>query len=319
VRLFRDAQVVTVHSDEQSVTAHCRRTRAGSITARAGYLCGCDGKHSSVRPYVSDTWGGRHLRESFAMADITDDTDLGDQAHLYFTREGSVESFPLPGGVRRWIVETDRWHAQAPPGLVQNLVTRRTGIVMSSSAEHWRSTFLTERRRAARWHRRRVLLAGDAAHVMPPIGGQGMNVGFGDAEHLADLLILAHRDGRDGRKRLMRDAKRYESRRRRAFEVAARRSILGMKIGAARGTIRSTLRSAIIRGALRGAAANWIMEHFAMIASPCRRSPWRREADQLTARLANRHNRDLLPRDQHRDHTEEEAPLGDGSKPGGSQ
>jgi 2-polyprenyl-6-methoxyphenol hydroxylase-like FAD-dependent oxidoreductase len=134
-----------------------------------------------------------------------------------------------------------------------------------------------------------------------------MNVGFGDAEHLADLLILAHRDGRDGRKRLMRDAKRYESRRRRAFAVAARRSIVGMKIGAARGAVRSTLRGAIIRGALHGVVADWIMEHFAMIASPYRRSPWRRDADHRPGRR----NQDLLPCDQHRNNAEEESPFGD--------
>ncbi|MEX2443216.1 MAG: NAD(P)/FAD-dependent oxidoreductase [Alkalispirochaeta sp.] len=293
VKVLRGATVTRVEPAAGHVTAYCngntgvvgkppameaRAADTGGVSEaalRARYLCGCDGKHSTVRTFVSDTWNGRRLRETFVMADITDNTDLGEVAHLYFTREGSVESFPLPGGIRRWIVETDRWLPEAPARMVQDLVARRTGVPLADAREHWRSSFQTERFRAKRRHRGRAFLAGDAAHVMPPIGGQGMNVGLGDAEHLSDLLILAHRDPA----RFAPGALLYEARRKRAFDVAARRSILGMKIGAARGRVRSVLRSLFLRGVLRGAPADWVMEHFAMIASPFRRSPWYREVD----------------------------------------
>ncbi|MFW5828226.1 MAG: FAD-dependent oxidoreductase [Alkalispirochaeta sp.] len=268
VRVIRGALVTAIEEDEHAVTA--RFSAAGMSSVTGGFLCGCDGKHSTVRTHVTDSWRGRLLRETFAMADITDDTDLGEAAHLYFTRQGSVESFPLPGGLRRWIVETDRWYPEAPEGLVQDLVTRRTGMALARSPEHWRSSFRTERFRVTRWHRGRVILAGDAAHVMPPIGGQGMNVGLGDAEHLADLLRVSLRDPTQ----FAAGAAQYERQRRRAFDVAARRSILGMKIGAARGLIRSYVRSWAIHRTVRGAAADWVMKHFAMIASPYRRSPW---------------------------------------------
>ncbi len=268
VRIIRGAAVTAIEEHEHGVTVHCSSAEVPSVGGH--YLCGCDGKHSTVRNYVTDSWNGRSLRETFAMADITDDTDLGDAAHLYFTRHGSVESFPLPGGIRRWIVETDQWYADAPAGLVQDVVARRTGTELSHSPEHWRSSFRTERFRVTRWYRGRTILAGDAAHVMPPIGGQGMNVGVGDAEHLADLLIGSLRDASP----FAAGAAQYTARRRRAFDVAARRSILGMKIGAARGVIRSSLRSWAIHRTLRGAAADWVMKHFAMIASPFRRSPW---------------------------------------------
>lgn len=298
VRIVRDTTVTKVDLEEDSVTAHYAHAAApadrSGTTLRARFLVGGDGKRSTVRGFVSDTWSGRALRETFAMADITDHTDLGNAAHLYFTRDGSVESFPLPTGIRRWIVETDRWYREAPPGLVQDLVARRTGIPLDGAEEHWRSSFQTERYRAARWHQGNAILAGDAAHVMPPIGGQGMNVGFGDAEHLSDLLILTDADP----ERFPREVRRYEARRRRAFEVAARRSILGMRIGAARGAVRSAMRSSIIGGMMRGAPADWVMEHFAMIASPYRRSPWWQEVE-------------LFSGDEHRNNTEEEAPLGD--------
>lgn len=280
VRVVRDTTVTKVDLAEDGVTVHRTPTTVPQTALHARYLVGCDGKHSTLRRFVSNAWKGHPLPETFAMADISDDTSLGDAAHLYFTREGSVESFPLPGGIRRWIVETHSWYRDAPPGLVQDLVAQRTGVSLIKSREHWRSSFQTERYRSARWYQGNALLAGDAAHVMPPIGGQGMNVGFGDAEHLSDLLILAHRD----RERYAWEVPRYEARRQRAFEVAAGRSILGMKIGAAQGTVRSAVRGWVIRGALRGRAADWVMEHFAMIASPYRRSPWRREVETLQRR-----------------------------------
>ncbi|MDA3951440.1 MAG: hypothetical protein PF508_19690, partial [Spirochaeta sp.] len=87
--------------------------------------------------------------------------------------------------------------------------------------------------------------------------------------------ILARRSP----ERLASLATEYQRRRRRAFSVAARRSIAGMKVGAARGRVRSVARSAVLRFALRGAIAERMMEHFAMIASPHRRSPWRTEVE----------------------------------------
>jgi 2-polyprenyl-6-methoxyphenol hydroxylase-like FAD-dependent oxidoreductase len=238
-------------------------------------LCGCDGKHSFVRTVLGERWRGRTLPQTFVMADLVDTTDLAGEAHLFFTPTGSVEAFPLPGGIRRWIAQTDTWFPEAPEGLVQTLVAERTPYDLSHSEERWRSSFQTERRSARHWWHGPIFLAGDAAHLMPPIGGQGMNVGIGDAEHLADALILARRSP----ERLASLAAEYQRRRRRAFSVAARRSIAGMNVGAARGRVRSALRSAVLRVALRGAIAEGMMEHFAMIASPYRRSPWRADVE----------------------------------------
>jgi 2-polyprenyl-6-methoxyphenol hydroxylase-like FAD-dependent oxidoreductase len=260
------------------------RTFPGSV------LCGCDGKHSTVRSMLGTPWRGRTLPATFVMADIVDTTDLADEAHLFFTPTGSVEAFPLPGGIRRWIAQTDSWIPEAPDGLLQTLVAARTPYDLTDSEEQWRSSFQTERRSAREWFRGPVFLAGDAAHLMPPIGGQGMNVGIGDAEHLADALILARRSP-ERRESL---AAAYQRRRSRAFAVAARRSIAGMNVGAARGPVRSAVRSAVLRLALRGQIAERMMEHFAMIASPHRRSPWRTEVERgsaAAARNADGHSR----------------------------
>lgn len=240
------------------------------------YICGCDGKHSTLRTLLGANWSGKTLVNSFAMADIEDQTELGKAAHLFFTRDGSVESFPLPDGVRRWIVETDGNYPKAPVGLVQKLVIRRTGMVLGGATELWRSSFATERRIASPFARAPVFLAGDAAHLMPPIGGQGMNVGLADAEHLADLLVLALREPR----RVGELSAAYEERRAHAFRIAARRSILGMKIGTAKGRVLSSLRGWVVSKVLSGGREAGVMEHFAMLAAPYPRSPWSKEVDR---------------------------------------
>ncbi|NBF41686.1 MAG: hypothetical protein GVY14_14855 [Spirochaetes bacterium] len=267
VRVLRGRRVTDISVEGGGVRVIVE-TGGGEEVYRGGVLCGCDGKHSTVRELMGARWTGRPLSKSFAMADITDETGLGDTAHLYFTEIGSVESFPLPGGVRRWIVQTHHYVAEPPDGLVQELVSERSGIDLRGCEELWRSSFTTERRIATPWARPPIFLAGDAAHLMPPIGGQGMNVGLGDAEHLADLL-LRETDARAP------GAREYERRRRRAFRTAARRSILGMRIGAATGRAASRLRELLIPAALRGRREQRIMAHFAMLASPNRRSPWR--------------------------------------------
>lgn len=235
------------------------------------YLAGCDGKRSFVRDSLGLGWRGRELPNSFVMGDFEDRTGYGAVAQLYFTPTGSLESFPLPGGTRRWIAQSRGYHSHPPEGLLEELTRRRSGVDLTSSPELWRSSFRTERRIARQWARPPVFLAGDAAHLMPPIGGQGMNVGIADAEHLADLIIIAL----ENRESLGSLAAEYETRRKRAFAVAAGRSILGMKIGTASGPILAPLRDLLVRSLLASRHEPRLMEHFSMLSSPFRRSPWR--------------------------------------------
>ncbi|MFW5812394.1 MAG: FAD-dependent oxidoreductase [Alkalispirochaetaceae bacterium] len=266
VEILRGTRLVALEGGNAGVTAVTDDGRR--ITSR--FLCGCDGKWSTVRGAVTRVWRGRVLSESFVMGDFEDRTDLGEDAHLFFTPQGSLESFPLPGGTRRWIAQTRSYQPDPQPGLLEELVLRRGGFDLCASRELWRSSFETERRQARRWARPPLFLAGDAAHLMPPIGGQGMNVGIGDAEHLADLITLALREP----ERTAALAREYERRRRAAFAVAAGRSVLGMKVGTASGWFLSPLRDRLVGSLLSGSRAPRLMEHFSMLSSPFRRSPW---------------------------------------------
>lgn len=261
------------------VCAIARDSDGVSHEFRAGYLVGADGKRSLVRRRLGFELEGRRHRDVFAMADFADETDLGEEAWLYFTPSGSVESFPVRRGVRRWIVLTGEYLPEPPPGLVQDLVRERTGHRLTAR-DLWRTGFYTERGAAFHFARPPVFLAGDAAHVIPPIGGQGMNIGIGDAEHLADLLSEAGARGRPDRP----NVRAYEARRRRAFRSAASRALLGMKIGTARGPLLSAARDALVRFAVGGPLAGLVSQHFTMGNAPARRSPWRSPVSRHASR-----------------------------------
>jgi 2-polyprenyl-6-methoxyphenol hydroxylase-like FAD-dependent oxidoreductase len=102
----------------------------------------------------------------------------------------------------------------------------------------------------------RVALCGDAAHVLSPIGGQGMNVGWGDAALLAEIL---------GKERNIEHGFRvYERVRRRVFRQAARRAAWGMGLGVWSGGVGSRVRKSLVKTWLghnrtAGYLAEWFM------------------------------------------------------------
>jgi hypothetical protein len=105
----------------------------------------------------------------FVMADFEDRTGLGDEAHLFFRPHASIESFPLPGKQRRWIVLAREGAEAAPGGYLLETVRELAGYDLADSAQYFQSSFRTRRMLAAQFFKGRVLLCGDAAHVMSPI------------------------------------------------------------------------------------------------------------------------------------------------------
>ena len=138
------------------------------------------------------------------LADVHADLPIArDSVRVWLRGEEMLAAFPLPG--------RDLWRLMAPapqdttdesdePGVdaeLDLLVSRlhqRTGWPASVvRGAEWTSTFRIHRRLAERFRQGRMLLAGDAAHIHSPFGGQGMNTGVGDAENLAWKLALVTR------------------------------------------------------------------------------------------------------------------------------
>jgi 2-polyprenyl-6-methoxyphenol hydroxylase-like FAD-dependent oxidoreductase len=231
----------------------------------AQFVVGCDGRCSTVRELGGFRYAHFHYRPQFVMADFDDQTGLGQQAHLFFTPRGSAESFPLPGGQRRWIVLADISPEQVGTSYVARRVLALTGFDLTGARQFNQLHFQPERLLCVQYYDRRVVLCGDAAHVMSPIGGQGMNTGFADAQLLARVLIRACRQGAPVED-LFRE---YEHHRRKAFRVAAARAARGMWLGTRTGCRMSIWRDWLIESVLlRPPVATRLPAYFAMLTIP---------------------------------------------------
>lgn len=169
---------VSVHGPaEQEVNISC------------SLVVGCDGKRSTVRQSLGSFMMGGQYRDRYLMADFDDDGILGDQAIINMHRDGLVECFPLPNGKRRWVARlSDRESKEPDVELLVRIIKSRIEEPPELVNPIMFSSFGIERWRANRIVSGRVALAGDAAHVVSPIGGQGMNLGWMDAVDLANCV-----------------------------------------------------------------------------------------------------------------------------------
>jgi 2-polyprenyl-6-methoxyphenol hydroxylase-like FAD-dependent oxidoreductase len=185
------ARVTGVEQDAEGVVLELNHSRS----LRCRYLLACDGKRSFVREVLGIPFHGHAYSHRYVMGDFADNTDLGERAAILLTDQGLVESFPLPAGVRRWVVQRQAHDSHVPletdditPIDLASAVAQRSGYHPEVSSNSMFSTFGVERYIAERFTQGRVVLMGDAAHVISPIGGQGMNVGWLGAWQVGEVL-----------------------------------------------------------------------------------------------------------------------------------
>ena len=151
--------------------------------------------HSAVRRAAGIGFTGSAYEESFVLADVTMDWAPGPrEVSLTFGPAGLTVIAPLPGGHYRIVATAD----QAPPtpdlAFVQRLLDDRTPGQATITGLAWSSRFRVHHRVADHYRAGRLLLAGDAAHVHSPAGGQGMNTGIQDGHALGRALATGHLD-----------------------------------------------------------------------------------------------------------------------------
>ncbi|WP_433432044.1 FAD-dependent oxidoreductase [Nonomuraea sp. CA-141351] len=192
-----DKRLTALGQDAAGVTA----VLADGSTVRAGWLVGCDGSASAVRKLAGIGFPGVKVSERFLLVDgrldVGTDTDLDRSGTSGWTHpEGVLGAMPMPGDQWR-LLAYDATFRDDKPGEEQivermrRILPERTSLTgLRLHDVTWASLFSVHRRLADTYRDGRILLAGDAAHVHAPFGGQGMLTGLGDAENLAWKLAL---------------------------------------------------------------------------------------------------------------------------------
>lgn len=185
--VLRPVTAERVQQDPDGVTAIVD----GGHRIRAAYLVAADGMHSQMREQAGIAFTGDTRAESFSLADVR----LGggvpaDEVTLYFSPAGMMVLAPLPDGKHRIVAAVDDAPVEPDAGFVQQLLDARGPSRTPAVVEEvlWGSRFRVHHRLADTYRAGRILLAGDAAHVHSPAGGQGMNLGIEEAVSLGASL-----------------------------------------------------------------------------------------------------------------------------------
>jgi 2-polyprenyl-6-methoxyphenol hydroxylase-like FAD-dependent oxidoreductase len=178
------------HDDHVSATLE---QNGSQLELTAAYVVGCDGAHSAVRHLLNLPFEGAQYNDLFLLADA--ETNQGfpaNELQLCPSEYGPVAIFPMSAIRRRIVATIEHADGDAPTlDLVQRIVRDRAPAGLEISALHWSTYFRIHHRQVAQLRVGRMFVAGDAAHIHSPFGGQGMNTGLQDAWNLAWKLQFA--------------------------------------------------------------------------------------------------------------------------------
>jgi 2-polyprenyl-6-methoxyphenol hydroxylase-like FAD-dependent oxidoreductase len=210
VAIERGVELVGLTQDVECVTVELKDAAGATTRGRYAYVIGCDGAHSVVRKAIGATFEGEAYPWPFMLGDVQIDWDLPYGMALRAIRPHDDRppdmfvAIPLPEGGRYRVsmlapatlpTATGEHGIQAEtPGpsladlqhVADDLLPGRPRL----SDLRWSSVFRISMRLADRYSQGRAFMAGDAAHIHPPTGGQGMNTGIQDAHNLAWKLAL---------------------------------------------------------------------------------------------------------------------------------
>lgn len=180
------------HEDRVHATGD-QNGRQFEVTAR--FVVGCDGAHSTVRHLPNLPFEGAQYEELFLLADVkTNEALPADELQLCPSELGPVAIFPMSATRRRVVATIPHPEGDEPSlELVQRILRERAPKQFEALALSWSSYFRIHHRQVAKLREGRIFIAGDAAHIHSPFGGQGMNTGLHDIWNLVWKLDLALR------------------------------------------------------------------------------------------------------------------------------
>jgi 2-polyprenyl-6-methoxyphenol hydroxylase-like FAD-dependent oxidoreductase len=199
VQVERGVELERFDATAGNVNATLRRADGHEEVIDAQWMIGCDGAHSAVRRGLGMKFEGDTLPSDWILADLqlSGLRTKPDELNLYWHADGALALFPISPGRYRVVADVGDAKSGAlrpDPTLeeVQAILDKRGPGDIVASAPIWLASFRINERKVADYRAGRVFLAGDAAHIHSPAGGQGMNTGMQDACNLAWKLALVH-------------------------------------------------------------------------------------------------------------------------------
>ncbi|HEY2770871.1 MAG TPA: FAD-dependent monooxygenase [Solirubrobacteraceae bacterium] len=193
-RVERSVELAGFEQDASGVRATLRDAGGGDEVVSADWIVGTDGAHSTVREQLGVRLEGSFQGERFLLGDVEADYGLERESmHTFFAgHEGPLLVFPMRDRRLRLIAQITDERDDSQPTLeeFQAICDRRARGIRLTGA-HWLTTFEIHHAQVAQYRHGRAFLAGDAAHIHSPAGGQGMNTGMQDAFNLGWKLAHA--------------------------------------------------------------------------------------------------------------------------------
>ena len=152
------------------------------------YLIDSTGKNSSFRSKLGFDWNLTNYTDTYVLADFKRSSQSDNMASIYLNQDGLVESFPLPNGVQRWVVKTTTFKKEIDTYEFARTIYSKTGHTIDPKTCSLINPFGVQKGIANHLINGNAILCGDAAHIISPIGGQGMNLAWLNAETLVDGL-----------------------------------------------------------------------------------------------------------------------------------
>jgi 2-polyprenyl-6-methoxyphenol hydroxylase-like FAD-dependent oxidoreductase len=195
VTVDRGLALTELSQDADAVHLVLQRTEGTTEKVDTSWVIGTDGGHSSVRRLVGTKLEGSFKGERFILGDVEvephfDNTNM----YTYFDSHGPVVTLPMVGGRVRFLAQIHDapgtpLNPQPTTAQLQKIVDERIGGV-TITTPHWLTSFEIHHGQVPTYRFGRVFLAGDAAHIHSPAGGQGMNTGMQDAFNLCWKLAM---------------------------------------------------------------------------------------------------------------------------------